>query len=430
MSAYRGDHPRSARAAPLAARYDALLFDLDGVVYRGDQPVPGAAEALNAVRRLGSRPLFLTNNSSRTAEQVAAKLQSLGVLADPGEILTSGLATAAMLKREGWEGRTAFVIGERGVREALQAAGIELVDGEPPAADLVVVGWDRGADYAKLRTASLLVERGARLVATNPDVSYPAPDGLWPGAGALVAVIIATTGATPTVVGKPARPLFQAAAEQTGAQHPLVIGDRLDTDIQGAVAMGWDSLLVLTGAAGPADLLRTTVLPTYVRPDLGGLLRPGVRGAARSAKPHDVEQIRGLLAASGLIADDVAARVEATVVITEEPPAASSPNGGPVLATASLEPVDRRRSILRSVAVREDLRGQGLGMLAVAAAVTEGRRRHPEVVQVWLFTETAEPFFARMGFRRAEGDALPEPVAGAMLSAGCRSSAAAMWIDL
>src|SRR2546426_300991 len=119
----------------------------------------------------------------------------------------------ALLRREGASGRTAFVIGERGIREALEGAGVVLVDGEPERTDLVVVGWDRDADYAKLRTASLLVERGARLIATNADASYPASDGVWPGAGALLAAVTTTTGAQPTVVGKPARPLFEAAAE-------------------------------------------------------------------------------------------------------------------------------------------------------------------------------------------------------------------------
>src|SRR5439155_16185437 len=148
-----------------------------------------------------------------------------------------------------------------GVREALQQVGIRLVDGEPDRTDLEVIGWDRAVDYAKLRTASLLVERGARLIGTNPDASYPAPDGLWPGAGALLAAVTTTTGATPTIVGKPGRPLFEAAAEAVGASRPLVVGDRLDTDVAGAAAMGWESLLVLSGASRPGGLIRGDVLP-------------------------------------------------------------------------------------------------------------------------------------------------------------------------
>src|SRR5437762_2505534 len=146
-----------------------------------------------------------------------------------------------MLRREGGRGRTAFVIGERGIREALEHAGVRILDGEAARADLVVVGWDRSVDYDKLRNASLLVERGARLVATNADASYPAPDGLWPGAGAILAAITTTTGATPTVVGKPERGMFDAAAARCGATHPLVVGDRLDTDVRGAAGAGMDS---------------------------------------------------------------------------------------------------------------------------------------------------------------------------------------------
>ncbi|HYV00734.1 MAG TPA: haloacid dehalogenase, partial [Actinomycetota bacterium] len=143
-----------------------MLLDLDGVVYRGDQAIPGAPEALERVRRLGIRMLFLTNNSARTPEQVAAKLEGIGVRAAPDEVLTSALATAHALGRElaGLDrgSPTAFVIGERGIREALSGVGIELLDGEPDAVDAVVIGWDRSVDYAKLRTAALLVQGGAR----------------------------------------------------------------------------------------------------------------------------------------------------------------------------------------------------------------------------------------------------------------------------
>src|SRR5207249_4941262 len=210
----------------LALRYDAIFFDLDGVLYRGDQAVPAAPAVVERIRGLGRSVLFLTNNSARTPQQVAGRLERLGVVAHPEEILTSALATAALLRREGETGRSAFVIGERGIREALEGIGVDVLDGDHESADLVVVGWDRSLDYPKLKTACLLVERGSRLVATNPDTSFPAPDGLWPGAGAILAAITTTTGAAPTIVGKPARPMFEAAAELTGATKPLVVGDR------------------------------------------------------------------------------------------------------------------------------------------------------------------------------------------------------------
>ena len=176
----------------IAEGYDAFLFDLDGVLYRASEPVPGAAEAVGALRALGKRLAFLTNNSARTPEEVAAHLRSVGVEAAPEEVETSALSTAGFLRAR--DVSTAFVVGERGLRDALSAAGVLLLDGEPDAADAVVVGWDRRVDYEKLRVASVLVQRGARLVASNADPSYPAPGGLaWPGAGAILAAIEATT---------------------------------------------------------------------------------------------------------------------------------------------------------------------------------------------------------------------------------------------
>jgi HAD superfamily hydrolase (TIGR01457 family) len=280
--------------------YDALLFDLDGVLYRGDEPIPAAAEALRRVREQGATIRFLTNNSARTPDEVAARLERMEIAASPSEVITSANATAALLHREGTTG-TAFVIGERGIRDALGGIGIRVVDGTPDRADLVVVGWDRDLTYDSLRTAVLLIQRGARLVATNADATYPAPDGLWPGGGAILAAVTTATGATPTVVGKPSRPMFEAAAEDTGASNPLVIGDRLDTDIAGAAAMGWDSLLVLTGASQIEDLPAAGELPTYVAGGLAALVQTGPSIRARVAGPADVPAVRAVLSKEGSV---------------------------------------------------------------------------------------------------------------------------------
>jgi glycerol-1-phosphatase len=263
----------------LASRYDALLFDLDGVLYRGDEPVPHAVESMEVVRSSGVAVVFLTNNSSRTPDQVAAKLVGLGIAADPSEVVTSALATADLLAARG--GGTAFVIGQDGIRTALADAGLRIVDGEPDRVDHVVVGVDLEATYAKLRTACVLVQRGAHLVATNPDRSFPAPGALWPGAGALLAVITETTGASAEVVGKPYAPLYEVAAARAGARRPLVIGDRLDTDIAGAVALGWDSLLVLTGVSTREDAEASPAGPTYVAADLRALAGDQVASGRR-----------------------------------------------------------------------------------------------------------------------------------------------------
>ena len=254
----------------LAERYDCILFDLDGVLYRGEGVVPSAPPTLAALRVRGVRPVFLTNNSSRTPLQVAEKLRGIGIEAEPGEVVTSALATAELLAERG--GGRAFVIGQDGVREALTGAGIRILDGEPEEADLVVVGYDGGATYGSLKRASLLVQRGARLVATNADSSYPAADGLWPGAGALLAVITTTTGAEPEIVGKPFAPLYEAGRRRGGGGRPLVVGDRLDTDIEGAARLGWDSMLVLTGVSGRADVERLGIVPTVIAEDVSGLL--------------------------------------------------------------------------------------------------------------------------------------------------------------
>ena len=379
----------------LAERYDAILIDLDGVVYRGDEIIPGVPEALTYLQRKGIWPVFLTNNSSLTPGQVADKLLQLGLPVAPERILTSALATASMLRKEARPGATAFVIGEAGIRAALREAEIEVVDGDPRVTDLVVVGWDRSVDYTKLRNAALLVQRGARLVATNADPSYPAPDGLWPGAGALLAAVTTATGAVPTVVGKPHAPMFRAAAEVAGGHSPLVVGDRLDTDIDGATAMGWDSLLVLSGAATPADLCRSDRLPTYVAPDLSGLLQELPRSRFRGATSEDIGGIAALLSDLGLRSDGVSHRLLDTIVSED------------LRATATVQR-SGSAGLLRSVAVAKENQGKGIGMLVTAAALAMARRRGQS--HVYLFTETAEHFFERMGFEAISREMLPGPV--------------------
>jgi HAD superfamily hydrolase (TIGR01457 family) len=254
----------------IADGYVAFLFDLDGVLYRGDSPVPHAAESVARLRSLGKILAFVTNNSGRTPERVAERLRSVGVDADAREVETSALTTASVLAARGVQ--RVFVVGEAGIIGALEAADIEVVRGEPHAVDAVVVGWDRQADYAKLRVASVLVQRGASLVATNPDPSFPAADGTkWPGAGALLAAIETTTGVHGEVIGKPYPPLLRAALVRAGGGRPLLIGDRLDTDIAGAAGVGWHSLLVLTGISSRVDVDGSAVRPTYMSDDLRGL---------------------------------------------------------------------------------------------------------------------------------------------------------------
>jgi HAD superfamily hydrolase (TIGR01450 family) len=255
----------------LAGPYDAILLDLDGVLYRWPEPISGAAEAVASLRDAGKRVAFVTNNASRTPEEVAVRLASVGVRADPAEVVTSALATASALGERGL--RSAFVVGEGGLIRALEDEGIRVVDGSADEVGAVVVGFDRGVTYDKLKDASVLVARGVPLIASNADPSFPAPGGeAWPGAGALVAAIVTTTGAHAEVIGKPEAPLLELALRAAGGGRPLVVGDRLDTDVAGAVRLGWDSALVLTGATRREDVDASPWRPSFVVGSLADLV--------------------------------------------------------------------------------------------------------------------------------------------------------------
>jgi glycerol 3-phosphatase-2 len=233
--------------APAFSGYDAFLLDLDGVIYRGNEPVAFAAEAVNEVISAGKRVAFLTNNSTVRPESVSERLRAMGIRAEPAQVVTSALATADSLRSE--RTASAFVIGEPALRDAIARAGIRVAQDGNELVDTVVVGLDRRVTYEAIRDAAVQIERGARFVATNADPSLPVPGGAWPGAGALVGAVQATTGVAPEIVGKPKPQLFRSALERAGGGKPLVVGDRLDTDVAGAVALGWDAALVLTGVS-------------------------------------------------------------------------------------------------------------------------------------------------------------------------------------
>ncbi|HEY7282507.1 MAG TPA: HAD-IIA family hydrolase [Actinomycetota bacterium] len=386
--------------APLVDAYDTVLFDLDGVLYRGSDTVPGAPEAVEEVRRRGLRVAFVTNNSSRTPGQVAAKLAGHGVDAPSGEVVTSAMATADLLGPA--DGRTAFVVGEDGIREALREAGFAVVGDDADRADVVCVGVDTAVTYARLRTAAVLVERGARLIATNTDASFPAPDGLWPGAGALLAAITTTIGRGPeAVAGKPHPPLLRAALDRIGGRRPLVVGDRLDTDIDGAAAVGWDSLMVLTGVSTEADLVGAPNLPTHLGADLGALFRPAI--VVRPAGPKDVEPIVGLLREAKLRDTGVDDRLAETLV------AARNAETVGTIAFEILTSDGATVAHLRSLAVAERSRGERTGPLLTAAGVRAAIARGASTV--YAVTRTSEGFIERMGFERTGGlDSVPGAV--------------------
>lgn len=240
----------------------AWILDLDGVVWLGEQPIGGSSEAVAAIRTAGERVLFVTNNSSATVGSQEAKLARLGIPA-AGDVVTSAMAAASLLEA----GSTALVCGGPGVREALVARGVGVVD--EGDADAVVVGWHREFDYARLTAASRAVDRGARLIGTNDDPTYPTPDGPIPGGGAILAAVATATGVAPEVAGKPHAPMAALVHEVAGAAGTMV-GDRPSTDGLFARRLGYRFALVLSGVTSSADL-PVRPAPDVVAADLAAL---------------------------------------------------------------------------------------------------------------------------------------------------------------
>ena len=245
---------------------DGLVCDMDGVIYRGDEPIDGSVEALRSLKERGVRVVFCTNNSRDTVAEYSSKLQRMDIEADPDDIITSGVVTGEVLAGRNLQGKRALVVGGDGAREAVESAGLTLLsDDEGRHADVVVVGLDPTLTYKRLKEASLAVRSGALLVATNDDASFPAPDGLWPGAGAVLASIETATGATAEVMGKPHGPMMEAAGRRlAGCSRIAIVGDRPDTDLAGGVAMGWATVLVLTGVTHPEDVTSVRPVPDLV----------------------------------------------------------------------------------------------------------------------------------------------------------------------
>jgi glycerol 3-phosphatase-2 len=265
-----------ACAEPLDTAYDVALLDLDGVVYLGGTAIPGAAEALRKADAAGMRLAYVTNNAFRTPAAIAALLNSFDVKATPQDVVTSAQAAARLLAERLPAGAPVLVIGGSGLRMALRERGLRPVSTAADKPQAVVQGYAPGIDYSMLAEGGLAVAAGALFVASNGDRTLPSRRGRQPGNGALIQVIITATGAQPLVAGKPEPPLHKESVLRTGAKHPLVVGDRLDTDIEAAHRVGADSMLVLTGVTGPAEavLAPPQQRPAYLAEDLSGLLEP------------------------------------------------------------------------------------------------------------------------------------------------------------
>jgi glycerol-1-phosphatase len=273
-----GAHSDSdSEGAPLVDAYDLVILDLDGVVYLGDDPIPGAAQAIERLRRDGPPVLFVTNNALRSVDQVAALLTSLGVKATTADVLTSATVAADVLAERLPAAAPVLVLGSEALADEVRRVGLTVVADADALPAAVVQGYSPYVGWPQLAEACLAVRAGAQWIVTNPDTTRPTVRGMVPGNGAMVAALRTALEREPDlVVGKPQPTLFRAAAAQTGARRPLVVGDLLDTDIEGAVHAGMDSLLVLTGvsSAEQARAAAPARRPTFVGTDLAALFEP------------------------------------------------------------------------------------------------------------------------------------------------------------
>ena len=270
----------------LLDRHDLVLADLDGTLYQGRAAIPGAVDAVRAAADRGVRTLYVTNNAARSPGDVAAHLAELGYPAGADDVATSSQAAAALLAEQLSDGAKVLVVGTAALGAEITAVGLTPVD-SADGATAVVQGLDPQLRYATLAEACIALRAGAVWVACNVDPTLPSERGPLPGNGSLVAVLRTATRLEPQVAGKPAPALMQTAARRVGASAPLVVGDRLDTDIQGGRAAEMATLLVLTGVSDATELLTAPAQarPDYVGADLGALALdpddPRRRAAAR-----------------------------------------------------------------------------------------------------------------------------------------------------
>jgi 4-nitrophenyl phosphatase len=243
-------------------QYKGYLIDLDGTMYRGKEVIKEAGDFVRRLKEKGLPYLFVTNNSSRRPEQVAEKLQTFGISAEKEQVFTTSMATAQFIADKK-PGSTAYVIGEEGIRSALEEKGITLQEDKP---DFVVVGIDRGINYEKLALACLGVRDGATFISTNGDIAIPTERGLLPGNGSLTSVVTVSTQTQPIFIGKPESIIMEQAIEVLGVskEETLMVGDNYDTDIKAGMNAGLDTLLVHTGVTTKEILQQMEEQPTYV----------------------------------------------------------------------------------------------------------------------------------------------------------------------
>ncbi|WP_297467988.1 HAD-IIA family hydrolase [Thermococcus sp.] len=255
-----------------------IIFDMDGVIYRGNRPIEGAREVVECLKKKEIPFLFLTNNSTKTPEMYREKLLSMGIDVPAERIITSGLATRLYMDRHMEPGKI-FVIGGKGLHEEMEKLNWETVspedcrEGKWREIRHVVVGLDPGLTYEKLKYGTLAIRNGASFIGTNPDTTYPAEEGLYPGAGAIIASLKASTEKEPLIIGKPNEPVYEIAKEKMGRVDEIwMVGDRLDTDIAFAKRFGMKAIMVLTGVSTPEDVKNSPFKPDLILPSVKELL--------------------------------------------------------------------------------------------------------------------------------------------------------------
>lgn len=254
-----------------------LILDMDGVLWRGDTPLPGLVEFFAQLRQKKINYVLATNNATKTAVMYTEKLASFGVDVSPAHILTSAETTAVYLSQRYDAGTAVYVVGEKGLHEALAAQGFHIITPEQArngvTVPLVVVGFNRHATYQELAMGALLVYKGATFIGTNPDPSFPSELGPLPGAGSLLAVITTATGVEPTIIGKPQPIIFREAVKRLGgsSDNTAMVGDRLTTDIAGGRAAGLKTILLLSGVTTPEQARNSLIQPDYTFANIGEL---------------------------------------------------------------------------------------------------------------------------------------------------------------
>ena len=273
----------SSSGGPLAEVYDVALVDLDGVARKGHNRIPHATESLNQAHHQGLREVFVTNNAALTPSQVAEQLGTLGIECTPDDVMTAAMACGALLQTKLQPGAKVLVVGGSGLLQAVSDSGFAVIPStEPNAADqkpaAVAMGYAPTVAWADLAEAAFAVQNGAWFVASNLDKSLPLARGNAPGNGALVGAVQAATGVTPASAGKPSPAMYLLVVERTDAKNPLVIGDRLDTDLGGARAADIPGLHVLTGVSSARDavLAQPEYRPNYIGADLRTLFETHV----------------------------------------------------------------------------------------------------------------------------------------------------------